>query len=99
MLVLVAQDMDSDIALTGVVSGRVQGVGFRATARSRARSLGVGGWVRNNPDGTVEAELEGPGDRVESLVDWFGRGPHGADVEDVRLEWREPVGEGVFGVR
>jgi acylphosphatase len=82
-----------------VVRGRVHGVGFRATARSRARSLGVAGWVRNNVDGTVEAELEGPRDRVESLLDWFGRGPSGAWVDDVQVEWRAPLGEQGFGVR
>jgi acylphosphatase len=82
-----------------VVRGRVQAVGFRARARSRARSLDIAGWVRNNPDGTVEAELEGPSDRVESLLDWFGHGPHGARVDDVRIEWREPVGEQGFTVR
>jgi acylphosphatase len=82
-----------------VVHGRVQAVGFRATAQSRARSLGVAGWVRNNPDGTVEAELEGPPDRVESLLAWFGRGPHGAQVDDVRIDWREPVGDLGFTVR
>jgi acylphosphatase len=82
-----------------VVSGRVQAVGFRAGAHVRARSLGVAGWVRNNPDGTVEAELEGPADSVESLLGWFGRGPHGAYVEDIRVEWREPLGEYGFDVR
>jgi len=82
-----------------VVRGRVQGVGFRATARSRARSLGVGGWVRNSPDGAVEAELEGPADRVRSMLDWFERGPHGAEVADVRVEWREPRGAEGFTIR
>jgi len=82
-----------------VVRGRVQAVGFRATALSRARSLGIGGWVRNNPDGSVEAELEGPPERVELLLSWFGRGPHGADVDDVRIEWREPLGERGFTIR
>lgn len=82
-----------------VVRGRVQAVGFRATARSRARSLGIAGWVRNNPDGTVEAELEGPSDLVESLLHWFGRGPHGASVDGVRIEWHEPIGEQGFTIR
>jgi acylphosphatase len=82
-----------------VVGGRVQAVGFRAAARSRARSLAIAGWVRNNPDGTVEAELEGPADRVESLLDWFRRGPHGAHVDDVRVEWDEPLGERDFTIR
>ncbi len=82
-----------------VVRGRVQAVGFRATAVSRARSLGVAGWVRNNPDGTVEAEVEGPRDRVELLVDWFRRGPRDAHVDEVRVEWSEPLGEQRFTVR
>ncbi len=82
-----------------LVRGRVQGVGFRATTRSRARSLGVAGWVRNTPAGEVEAELEGPADRVESMLDWIGRGPHGAAVEDVRVDWHEPLGEDGFTIR
>jgi acylphosphatase len=82
-----------------VVRGRVQAVGFRVSAQVRAGSLDLTGWVRNNPDGTVEAELEGPSDRVESLLDWFSRGPRGALVEDVRIEWREPLGRRGFTVR
>ena len=81
------------------VEGRVQGVGFRASAYSRARSLQVAGWVRNNADGSLEAELEGPRDRVESLLDWFGRGPRGADIDAVQVEWRKPVGEALFTIR
>jgi acylphosphatase len=82
-----------------VVRGDVQAVGFRASARSRARSLGVAGWVRNNPDGTVEAELEGPPDRVDSLVEWFGRGPHGSRVDTIDVQPREPAGEQGFSIR
>jgi acylphosphatase len=81
-----------------VVRGFVQGVGFRATARSRARSLGVAGWVRNNADGSVEAELEGPAERVRLALDWFGRGPRGARVDGVDVEWREPLGEQGFTI-
>jgi len=75
-----------------LISGRVQGVFFRAETRDRARSLGIAGWVRNNPDGTVEAVFEGPRGRVESLVSWCGRGPRGAAVEDVEVTWEEPKG-------
>jgi acylphosphatase len=82
-----------------LVRGRVQGVGFRAAAHSRARSLQVAGWVRNNPDGSLEAELEGPRERVESLLVWFRRGPHAADIEAVAVEWRKPVGEALFTIR
>ena len=82
-----------------VIRGRVQGIGFRASARSRARSLGVAGWVRNNADGSVEAELEGPGERVKLALDWFRRGPRGAHVDDVQVEWRDPLGEQDFIIR
>ena len=57
------------------VSGYVQGVGFRYAVLARARSLQVGGWVRNRHDGRVEAVFEGDENRVESMVDWCRRGP------------------------
>jgi acylphosphatase len=82
-----------------VVRGFVQAVGFRATARSSARSLEVAGWVRNNSDGTVEAELEGPPDRVDRLVDWFRHGPRGARVDAIDVELLEPTGEEGFSIR
>jgi acylphosphatase len=82
-----------------VVRGRVQGVFFRAEARGRARSLDLTGWVRNNPDGTVEAVFEGDRGRVESMVEWCRRGPPLADVDDVRVEWEEPSGEDGFSTR
>lgn len=66
--------------------------------RERARSLGVSGWVRNNPDGTVEAVLEGDDDRLELLLSWCRRGPAGARVDDVDVDWEEPQGEGGFAV-
>ena len=80
------------------VRGRVQGVFFRSETRDRARSLGLGGWVRNCPDGSVEAVFEGDPDRVRSMVDWCGRGPGGASVDAVDVEWEEPAGEGAFTV-
>lgn len=82
-----------------VVTGQVQGVFFRTSLRDRARSLGVDGWVRNNPDGSVEAALEGPADRVESLVEWSHRGPRGAVVDDVSVMWEDPAGEQGFSIR
>ena len=78
------------------VHGRVQGVFFRMETRDRARSLGLDGWVRNCPDGTVEAVFEGDRARVESMVDWCGRGPAGARVDDVDVKWEEPAGESGF---
>ncbi len=81
-----------------VAHGRVQGVWFRETARRRAESLGVRGWVRNNPDGTVEAELEGDAEDVAVLVAWFEHGPPDARVERLVVEELRPTGAAGFQV-
>jgi acylphosphatase len=81
------------------VQGSVQGVFFRVETRDRARSLGVSGWVRNLQDGAVEAVFEGPEERVESMVDWCRRGPAGARVESVNVDWEDPVREEGFAVQ
>jgi len=81
------------------VRGRVQGVFFRSETEARARSRGVSGWVANRPDGTVEAVFEGPRDAVESLIRWCERGPSGAQVDDVEVEWEDPRGDTGFAVR
>jgi acylphosphatase len=80
------------------ISGQVQGVGFRFEARDRARSLGLSGFIGNELDGTVDAAFEGPEERVESMVDWCRRGPSGASVEDVQVEWEDPRGEMGFWI-
>jgi acylphosphatase len=82
-----------------VIRGQVQGVFFRVETRDRARSLGLAGWVRNTPDGTVEAVFEGDRERIESIISWCRRGPSLARVDDVEVEWGEPVGEGEFATR
>jgi len=82
-----------------VVQGQVQGVFFRAETSSRARSLGLAGWVRNNPNGSVEAVFEGPEERVESMVRWCARGPSDALVTDVQVFQECPRGEAGFAVR
>jgi acylphosphatase len=81
------------------VQGSVQGVFFRVETRDRARSLGVSGWVRNLQDGAVEAVFEGPEERVESMVEWCRRGPAGARVESVNVDWEDPVREEGFAVQ
>jgi acylphosphatase len=81
-----------------VVHGRVQGVGFRQGAASRARSLGVAGRVLNREDGAVEAVFEGPADRVESMVAWCRRGPAGSEVGHVDETAEPPRGEQGFRV-
>ncbi len=83
-----------------VVTGRVQGVGFRYTTVDQARRLGVCGWVRNQADGSVEVELEGERAGVEALVRFLHRGPAGARVEDVALRWEPHRGDlGPFQAR
>lgn len=82
-----------------VVSGRVQGVYFRDTVRRAALAAGVSGWVRNNPDGTVEAVLEGDEDAVERVVAVCRRGPPGARVEDVTVRTEHPQGLAGFEIR
>ena len=76
-----------------VVSGRVQGVFFRAATKREAESLGVKGWVRNLPDGKVEAVFEGEEDVVKMLVDYSKQGPPRAKVSSVDLKWEPYTGE------
>lgn len=75
------------------VSGRVQGVLFRDGTRRKAKSLGIAGWVRNLPDGRVEAVFEGEKDKVEKIIDWVRKGPILAKVDNLELEWQEYKGE------
>jgi acylphosphatase len=76
-----------------LVSGMVQGVCFRASARERARALGLTGVVRNLSDGRVEIIAEGPKDKLDALSRWARRGPPGARVEDATAAWARPTGE------
>jgi acylphosphatase len=77
------------------IRGRVQGVFFRAEARARAESLGLTGWIRNDPDGSVCALFEGEPERVESMIGWCRRGPGGAHVDEVEIsEEAGPPSEG-----
>jgi acylphosphatase len=80
-----------------IVSGRVQGVWFRDSMRREAERLALAGWVRNLPDGRVEAVFEGPADAVEHLTDWCRHGPPGACVTSVVP--REEPPEGLTGFR
>ena len=83
-----------------LVSGRVQGVGFRYSAVDLGRRLGLRGWARNLPDGRVEVVAEGPDDDVRQMAQWCREGPPAARVSDVE---EEPLGGGEalaeFGVR
>ena len=75
------------------VSGRVQGVFFRSETRFHARRLGVTGWVRNLPDGRVEAVFEGEEEAVKELIEFCKVGPVGARVTNVEVRWEEYRGE------
>jgi len=81
------------------VSGTVQGVYFRATTRDEAGDRDVEGWVRNLPDGRVEAVFEGPREDVEEMVEFCHEGSPGARVEDVEVTYEKPDGEEGFRIR
>jgi acylphosphatase len=80
------------VAADVVVSGDVQGVGYRAFTQRAARELGLSGWVRNLYDGRVQVEVEGPRAKVEELLTRLRRGPSLAAVADVSVTWKTPTG-------
>lgn len=81
------------------VSGRVQGVYYRATTRDMARECGIDGWVSNLNDGRVEAVFEGPREAVDEMVEWCHEGSPRARVEDVEVMYEQPEGLNGFEVR
>ncbi|WP_159623134.1 acylphosphatase [Ruania rhizosphaerae] len=91
--------MAERIARHVLVSGRVQGVAFRAHSRRRAERLGVAGWVRNLGDGRVEAWVEGPPDAVGGMLDWLETGPGGAVVTERSVQDEQPAGHTSFEIR
>lgn len=68
-----------------IITGRVQGVFFRATANEVAKKIGVNGWIRNNAGGSVEAHIEGENAAVEQFISWCHRGPDKAEVKNVQV--------------
>lgn len=86
--------------LHATVRGRVQGVGFRASAAAEARRMGLVGWVRNKLDGSVEVVAEGADGDADAFLAWLRKGPSLAHVTSVDPEWLAPAGDGVsFEVR
>ncbi|KHK98942.1 hypothetical protein LK09_08880 [Microbacterium mangrovi] len=81
-----------------IVTGEVQGVGYRYSMRRVADETGVAGWVRNRPDGCVEAEIEGTASQVEAMVDWMRHGPHFARPASVRTTDVPPTGADGFDI-
>lgn len=81
------------------ISGRVQGVGYRYATVETASQLGLTGWVRNLPDGRVEAVFEGARDIVEEMIRWCHAGPPAAVVQEVMIEYESPEGLRGFEVK
>lgn len=73
-----------------LISGRVQGVFYRASTQDEAQALKLSGWVRNLPAGQVEVLAEGPREKIEALVAWCKKGPPMARVSSVDVKWCEP---------
>jgi acylphosphatase len=80
------------------VHGRVQGVNFRASARREARRLGLSGFARNEPDGSVAIEVDGSAESVAAFVEWCRQGPSAARVERVEVAEAEPRGGEGFAI-
>ncbi len=72
------------------ITGRVQGVFYRASTREKAQQLGIKGWVKNEPDGTVSAVGQGPDAKLQRWIEWCGEGPSEARVESVEVE-EQPI--------
>jgi acylphosphatase len=85
--------------LHAFVRGDVQGVGFRYFVQRRAEEMGLAGWVRNRPDGSVELVAEGDRAALGRLLELAGRGPGMADVDRVDVEWEEETGLKGFTVK
>jgi acylphosphatase len=81
-----------DKAFHALVHGRVQGVGFRYSAVRQAQALGLRGTVANTPDGSVEVVAEGDAASLERFLSWLERGPPGARVREVQVQWLPPTG-------
>ncbi len=86
-------DSDDNARLRMLISGRVQGVFFRRTAADEAYGLGLRGWARNRPDGTVEIVAEGRRRNLKMFAAWAHSGPPGAHVTEVAEEWSEFLNE------
>lgn len=85
--------------IRAIVSGRVQGVSYRASTAKQAGQLGLVGWVRNLSNGNVELEAEGEPPAIDALLQWCKHGPPAAAVDDVRVEELTPIGGDQFDIR
>ncbi len=85
--------MEKQVRAHAIISGRVQGVFFRAETQRAAEGFGVFGWVRNKRDGTVEAVFEGRQSDVDAMLSWCRQGPRMARVDKVDVNWQDYAGE------
>jgi len=85
--------MEKQVRAHAIISGRVQGVFFRAETQRAAEGFGVFGWVRNKRDGTVEAVFEGRQSDVDAMLSWCRQGPRMARVDKVDANWQDYTGE------
>jgi DNA ligase D-like protein (predicted 3'-phosphoesterase) len=92
-------DLASTRAIRALVTGSVQGVGFRDAASRRARELGVLGWVRNEDDGTLSLHAEGPSAAIDTMIGFLHEGPRGAGVTDVTVDHVRVEGHEQFAIR
>lgn len=76
-----------------LISGEVQGVFFRSSTRKAASDLGLAGWVRNLPSGMVEIVAEGRKPLLDRLIEFCRKGPEGAKVDEIEIDWAKPTGE------
>lgn len=86
--------IESKSAAHLLVHGRVQGIGYRFFTQDLASRLGLAGWVRNLPDGNVEAFVEGPRQAIETFVEELKKGPPMARVESIAVDWQSPQDHG-----
>jgi acylphosphatase len=81
-----------------LIEGRVQGVFYRASTQQAAQAWGILGWVRNLPDGRVEAVFQGNQTNIEKMVTWCHQGPANAEVTHVTVDWQAPQSEEAFRI-
>lgn len=87
-----ADRRNPDVQAHAFISGRVQGIFYRASAKAEAVKRGLCGWVMNTPEGKVELVVQGPKSDVEDFLDWCRSGPMLADVQHVDVSWEAPEG-------
>ena len=85
--------MEKQVRAHVIITGRVQGVFFRVETQRAAERFGVAGWVRNRPEGTVEAVFEGDPESVDAVLQWCHEGPNLAVVKKVDVSWQDFSGE------